>query len=52
MDPQLAVAMVFLNHGTLSYLGFALRSPVMVVGNYATDRRSGPVQVPSVLMLG
>ncbi len=37
----LAVAMVFLNHGALSYLGFALLSPVMVVGNYVTDRRSG-----------
>jgi S-DNA-T family DNA segregation ATPase FtsK/SpoIIIE len=37
----LAVAMVFLFHGNLTFLGFALLSPVMVIGNYVTDQRSG-----------
>ncbi|MBV9013139.1 MAG: hypothetical protein JO272_14020 [Pseudonocardiales bacterium] len=37
----LAVAMVFGFHQSKSYLVFALLSPVMVIGNYVTDRRSG-----------
>ncbi|MGH3865458.1 MAG: FtsK/SpoIIIE domain-containing protein [Pseudonocardiaceae bacterium] len=38
----LAVVMVLVSKGNnLSYLGFALLSPVMVIGNYVTDRRSG-----------
>ncbi|MEO7196679.1 MAG: FtsK/SpoIIIE domain-containing protein [Pseudonocardiaceae bacterium] len=37
----MAVVMVFVFHGNLSFLGFALLSPVMVVGNYLTDRRGG-----------
>ncbi len=37
----LAVVMVLVFKGSWSYLGFALLSPVMVIGNYVTDRRSG-----------
>ncbi|MBV9141680.1 MAG: hypothetical protein JO115_12310, partial [Pseudonocardiales bacterium] len=38
----LAVVMVsFSSPRNWSYLGFALLSPVMVIGNYITDRRSG-----------
>ncbi len=37
----LAVVMVVGFGGSVSYLGFALLSPVMVVGNYLTDRRFG-----------
>ncbi|MGH3773573.1 MAG: hypothetical protein ACRDRW_19635, partial [Pseudonocardiaceae bacterium] len=38
----MAVAMVFLNQPPhWNYLGFALLSPVMVIGSYVTDRRSG-----------
>lgn len=37
----LAVVMVFVVHGSPTFLLFALLSPVIVVGNYVTDRRSG-----------
>ncbi|MGH3693499.1 MAG: FtsK/SpoIIIE domain-containing protein [Pseudonocardiaceae bacterium] len=37
----LALVMVVGFGGNLSYLGFALLSPVMVVGSYVTDRRFG-----------
>ncbi|MGH3871883.1 MAG: FtsK/SpoIIIE domain-containing protein [Pseudonocardiaceae bacterium] len=38
----LAGVMVWLSDGqNLMYLGFALLSPVMVIGSYVTDRRSG-----------
>ncbi len=37
----LAVAMVFLFEGHWSFIGMALLSPVMVIGSYVTDQRSG-----------
>ena len=37
----MAVAMVFIFNGNTMFLGFALLSPIMVIGNYITDRRSG-----------